>query len=161
MKKTQKIKDRLHDHLDMIDKLNSIKLEKECLYGTLRSPNFSGMPGGGDKRTSEEERIYLRIQDLEKKAEKKQAEIDRDWAELEPLVEQLSPIETLIMNLRYRYGGEWPDVCFSIFGKRSDYEIEIDSYQNKMFKAHGRALCALADMMERAHASMEREPITH
>lgn len=154
MKKTQQIKERLNNHLKMLEKLAAIKLEIQHVYGTMKSPSFNDMPGGGgDKRSSEEERLYLRKEELEKKAEKKQAEIDKDWAELEPLVEQLNPIETLIMNLRYRYGGEWPDVCFTIFGKRSDYEIEVDSYQNKMFKAHGRALCSLADMMREREAA--------
>ena len=49
------------------------------------------------------------------------------------------------MNLRYRYGDEWEDVCRTIFGRRSDYDVEIDRYMNKMFKAHGRALLELAE----------------
>ena len=107
------------------------------------------MPSGsGGKRTSEEERLYQRKVELEKKAERQQAEIDRDWAELEPMVEQLKPIETLVMNLRYRYGNEWEDVCRAIFGRRSDYDVEIDRYMNMMYKAHGRALLALAEMMK-------------
>jgi uncharacterized FlaG/YvyC family protein len=147
MKKTEKVKKRLNDHLKMLEKLATTKMEMDHLYGSMKSPNFSGMPGAGDKRTSEEERLFLRMQELQKQAEKKQAEIDKDWAELEEMVEQLNPIETLVINLRYRYGGEWDDVCFSIFGKHPDYEIEVDSYQDKTFKAHGRALLAMANMM--------------
>ena len=146
MKKTDQIKERLKGHLDMLEKLATTKLEIQHLYGSLSSPNFSGMPGGsGGKKTSEEERLYQRKEELEKKAEKQQEKIDRDWAELEPFVEQLKPIETLIMNLRYRYGDEWEDVCRAIFGRRSDYDVEIDRYMNKMFKAHGRALLELAE----------------
>ena len=147
MKKTQQIKDRLNDHLDMLEKLDTIKLEIEHIYGSLKSPNYSDMPKGGGSGLSEEERLYQRKVELEEKAEKQQAKIDQDWAELEPLIEQLKPIETLIMNLRYRYGGEWEDVCRAIFGKRSDYDVELDSYTNKMFKAHGRALLELAEMI--------------
>lgn len=147
MKKTQPIKDRLRAHLEMLERLASTKLEIQYVYGSIKSPDFSGMPRGGDKRSSEEERLYLQKELLEKKAEKKQAEIDRDWADLADLVEQLSPIESWIMKLRYLYGNEWDDVCRIVFGKRSDYELEFDRYQDKMFKAHGRALCALADMM--------------
>ena len=148
MKKTQPIKDRLNDHLAMLERLAATRLEIQYVYGSIKGLNFSGMPGGGDKRTSEEERLYMHKEELEEKAARQQAEIDRDWAELEELIEQLSPIETLVMTMRYRYGEEWSDVCFAIFGKRSDYEIEVDSYQNKMFKAHGRALCSLANMMQ-------------
>ena len=146
MKKTDPIKERLKDHLDMLEDLSVTRLEIQYVYDTLRSPSFSGMPSGsGGKRTSEEERLYQRKEELEKKAERQQAEIDRDWAELEPMVEQLKPIETLIMNLRYRYGDEWEDVCRAIFGRRSDYDVEVDRYMNKMYKAHGRALLELAE----------------
>lgn len=149
MKKTDPIKARLNAHLDMLDKLDTIKLEIQHVYGTMKSPSFSGMPSGsGGKRTSEEERLYQRKEELEKKAKRQQAEIDRDWAELEPMVEQLKPIGTLIMNLRYRYGNEWEDVCNAIFGRRSDYDVDTKRYMDKMFKAHGRALLELADMMK-------------
>ena len=148
MKKTQQIKDRLNDHRAMLERLAATRLEIQYVYGKIKSPSFSDMPkGGADKRTSEEERLYLLKEELEEKVARQQDEIDRDWAELEGPIDQLDPIETLIMNLRYRYGNEWDDVCFIVFGKRSDYEIEVDSYQNKMFKAHGRALSTLADMM--------------
>lgn len=148
MKKTQPIKDRLKDHLIMLEKLAAIKLEIQHVYGSLKSPSYSDIPGGsGNNRMSEEERLVERKEVLEKRAEKQQAEIDRDWAELEPLIEQLEPFQTLIMNLRYRYGEEWDDVCRSVFGRRSDFEIELDHYMNKMYKAHGRALLQLADMI--------------
>ena len=150
-KKTQPVKDRLNAHLEMLEKLEAINMEIRFVYASIKSPNFSGMPGGGDKRTSEEERLYQRKEELEERAARKKAEIDRDWAELEEMVEQLNPMETLVINLRYRYGEEWDDVCRTIFGKRSDFELELDRYEDKMYKAHGRALCALADMM------MERE----
>lgn len=155
MKKTDTIKKRLNNHIKMLEKLAADKLELQHVYGTMKSPSFTGMPRGGGERMTEEERLYLRIEELQEKVKKKQAEIDRDWADLEPLIEQLDPIETLIMNLRYRYGGEWPDVCFTIFGKRKDYEIDVDKYQNSMFKTHGRALCSLADMMSERDASVQ------
>lgn len=147
MKKTQPIKDRLNGHLTMLEKLAAIKLEIQHVYGSLNSPSYSGMPGGGGNRMSEEERLVERKEELEKRAEMQQSEIDRDWAELEPLVEKLEPFQTLIMNLRYRYGEEWDDVCRSVFGRRSDYEIEFKRYEDKMFKAHGRALLQLAEMI--------------
>lgn len=147
MKKTQPIKDRLNDHLKMLEKLASTRLEIQYVYSSIKGLNLSGMPGGGNRRTSEEERLYQQKEELEAKAARQQAEIDRDWAELAELIEHLDPFETLIMNLRYRYGEEWPDVCFTLFGKRSDYEVDVDKYENKMYKAHGRALSTLADLM--------------
>ena len=154
MKKTQLIKDRLNDHLKMLEKLEAINMEIRYVYGTIKSPDFSGMPKGGAQRTSEEERLCQILDDKKEEAARKQAEIDRDWADLGEMIERLDPFEALVMNLRYRYGEEWDDVCRAIFGKRSDYELELDRYEDKMYKAHGRALCALADML------LEREQCT-
>ena len=147
MKKTQPIKERLNAHRDALEKLEALKLELEFAYDTCKSSNYSGMPGGGgNKRTSETEMAVNRKIELENKVKKKQDEIDRDWDELEPMVEGLAPIETLIVNLRYRYGEDWDTVCFAVFGRRKDYDLELDRYMNKMFKIHGRALLALSEM---------------
>ena len=151
MKKTQPIKERLNTHRDMIHKLEALKLEllyAEEQYSAAKTPNYSGNPGGGGngQRTSEPEGKAFRKIELEKKVIEKQAEIGRDWAELEPMIEQLKPIETLIVNLRYQYGEEWDDVCRAIFGRRKDYELEIDRYMNRMFKAHGHALLSLSEL---------------
>ena len=153
MKKTQQIKSKLNAHLDMLEKLEALKLELEYAeeqYGATKSPNYSGMPGGGgDKRASEPEVKAGRKIEIEEKVRRQQDAIDRDWAELEPLIEQLKPFDALIMNIRYREGAEWEDVCFVVFGKRRDYNDKIDSYMNSMFKAHGRALLELAEMLEK------------
>jgi hypothetical protein len=150
-KKTEAIKKRLNSHLDMVDKLKALQVELEYAkeqYDTCKGPKYDGMPGGGkDKGTSETELKVRRKIELEEKVESKQSEINKDWAELEPLVESLSPFEALVTNLRYKYGEEWEDVCRTIFGKRSDYDIELDRYKDKMFKAHGRALLTLAKMI--------------
>lgn len=154
MKKTQPIKERLNAHRDALEKLEALKLELEYAedqYGNCKSPNFSGMPGGGgSNRKSETELIVGRKIELETKVNLKQQEVDRDWAELEPMIETLKPIETLILNLRYRYGEGWDAVCFAVFGRRKDYDLELDRYMNKMFKIHGRALLALSEMIATA-----------
>ncbi len=147
MKKTQPIKERLNAHLDMLEKLDALKLElqhAEEQYGSCGSQNYSGVPGGGHRELTQTEAIVHRKIELEKKVAKKQAEIDRDWAELEPLVEQLKPIETLVVNLRYFYGSDWKDACKSVYGRRKDYAMEIDRYMHNVFLIHGKALAALA-----------------
>lgn len=153
MKKTQAIKERLNAHRDLLAKLEALKLElqyAEDQYSATKSPNYSGTTGGGSdsKRTSEPEGKTIRKITLENRVRAKQAEIARDWAELEPLVEQLKPIETLILNLRYQYGEEWDEVCRAIYGRRADYELELDRYMNRIFKAHGHALLELSVMTD-------------
>ena len=147
MKKTDSIKKRLNDRLKMTEKLTALKMELEYVYDACRGINLSGMPGGGGyKGISEPEILLAQKEKLENKVKQKQAEVDKDWDELEPIVDNLKPIETLIMNIRYRDGAEWEDVCRAIYGKRGDYDIERDRYMDRVYKAHGSALLKLADM---------------
>lgn len=150
MKRTQAIKERLNAHRDMLEKLEALKLELEYAeeqYGACKAPSFSGMPGGGGHTGKSETEVKVgRKIEIEEHVKRMQTKIDRDWDELEPMVENLKPIETLVVNLRYRYGGEWDAVCFAVFGRRKDYELELDRYMNKTFKIHGRALLSLSEM---------------
>lgn len=134
----------------MLEKLASLKQELEFAkqeYG-IKSPSFDGMPKAqGDPRRSPMIEAVMRKIELEERVKKKEAEIAADWAELEPFIEQLLPIETLVMNLRYYYGAEWEDVCRGVFGKHRDYELELDRYMNRTFKIHGRALLSLSALM--------------
>ena len=134
----------------MLEKLAALKQELEFAeqsYGDVKSPNYDGMPKSqGDPRRSPMVEAVIRKMELEERVKRKEAEIAADWAEIEPFIEQLQPIETLVMNLRYRYGEEWDAVCFAVFGRRKDYVEELERYMNKMFKIHGRALLSLSEM---------------
>lgn len=149
MKITKPIKERLNAHLEMLERLEALKKELAFAaeYGSVKSPNLTGMPsGGGYKGTSETEAVVIRKIELEEKVRRKEKEIEEDWKEIAPQIEALKPVETLVMRLRYYYGGEWSDVCAAVYGKHRDYEDEIDRYMNSVFKIHGRALLALAEM---------------
>ena len=138
----------------MLERLSTLKQElawASAQYGNTKSLELTGMPGGGGgfKGTSDTEVLVFRKVELEEKIRKKETEIAEDWANLAPYIESLKPIETLVINLRYCYGGEWGDICRSLYGKRSDYEYEIDRYMNKLFKIHGSALRTLAQINKR------------
>lgn len=152
MKKMKPIKERLNNHREMLEKLKALQTELEFAekqFGAPRSTNLTGMPGAkGYNGTSETEAVVIRKIELEEKVRKQQTKVDADWAELEPVIEQLKPVETLIINLRYKYGAEWDEVCRGVFGKRRDYDDELDRYMNRTFKAHGRALLSLSEIMQ-------------
>lgn len=63
---------------------------------------------------------------------------------MEPFVEQIEPMNALVIRLRYFYGAEWPDITRQVYGKRKEYETEQENYLNKIFKRHGRAILELA-----------------
>lgn len=152
MKKPSPTKERLNAHRGMLEKLATLRQELEYAedaYGSIRSPDFSGMPrGSSDPSKSPMVEAVIRKIELEERIKRKEAEIAADWAELEPFIEQLQPIETLIMKLRYYYGAEWDDVAFNVFGRRRDYAQKPDYYKNRVFKIHGRALMTLSGIID-------------
>lgn len=152
MKITKPIKERLNAHRDMVEKLSTLRDELAFAYsqyGSIKSQNMNGMPRSGSYNgTSETEVVVFHTIELEGKVKRQEEKVNADWAELEPLIEKLKPVETLIMNLRYKYGAEWDDVCRGVYGKRRDYDVELDRYMNRVFKAHGRALLSLSEMVQ-------------
>ncbi len=148
MKKTQYIKDRLNKHRKMLEKLCALKEEREFIlekYESPRSPNISGIPGGGNGEFTETEKIVHKKLELEEKIKVASEEIADDWAELSPLCNGLEPMQTLILNLRYQYGASWKDICKQIYGRREDYDGNMDLYMKRIFKEHGRALLFLSE----------------
>lgn len=149
MKKTQAIKERLNAHREMLEKLATLKQELEFAEESLGSPraiDYSGMPHGSGDGTSPTERVVLRKIALEEKVAQKEREIADNWLTLEPFVERLAPAETLVINLRYYYGADWKEINQRLYGKRKDFEEEVDRYMDKVFKTHGRALLNLSEI---------------
>lgn len=149
MKKTQAIKERLNAHRELLEKLATLKQELEFAeesFGSIRAIDYSGMPHGSGDGTSPTERVVLRKIALEEKVAQKEREIADNWLTLEPFVERLAPAETLVINLRYYYGADWKEINQRLYGKRKDFEEEVDRYMDKVFKTHGRALLNLSEI---------------
>lgn len=149
VRRTQAIKERLTAHFDLLTKRNNVLQELEYMRETIgtRGQALTGMPIGKGGHSDPTLSFVVRIDDIERRLAMIDKEIIDDWAELEPLVERLQPFETLIIRLRYLYGADWKAVCAAVYGKRDDYEYEIDSYMNRVFKAHHHALDKLQDML--------------
>lgn len=148
MKKTQFIKERLNRHLKMLKKLDAFKEELSFImerYGSPKSPNLCYIPSGGGATLSETERIVEKKLELEEKIKITSEEAIRDWEEIFSLFGSLEPMQVLILNLRYQYGAEWKDICRQIYGRREDYDGNIDLYMRRIFKDHGRALLFLSE----------------
>lgn len=146
MKKTNAIKERLNGHRRLLQRLHAMEQELEYLRNPgPKIPRLTHTPRGGGLPGDPVAEATDQIIELEKRMAQKRGEIEADWAELEPVVEDLQPVETLVVNLRYMHGAEWPEISRIIYGKADDYEVEIDRYLNKTFKIHGRALLTMAE----------------
>ena len=147
MKRTNAIKERLNGHRKLLEKLATMQAELEYLRNPgPKVPKLSHTPRGGGLPGDPVAEATAQIIELEARMAQKREEIEADWTELEPFVGQLQPMETLVINLRYMHGAEWPQISRIIYGKADDYEVEIDRYLNKTFKIHGRALLTLSEI---------------
>ena len=144
---TGAIKQRLNRHKKMVEDCEALRIELNFArqkYGDIRSSGLSSTGKGSGPNTDKvANRVIVKMQ-LEERVNKKQEDITRDEAELEPLLDCLKPAERLLISLRYFYGSGWREVCKGMYGGREDYELEMVTYMNRVFKMHGRALLALA-----------------
>lgn len=147
--KTIKIKKRLGKYIDLLQEIDNQKKRLDLMEGAPASPDLSGMPrpkGGVSDPTG---RLVDRRMNLEEKIKAKEAEEVEEREFIEGMIEQLeSSDERAVMRLRYFDRYEWPDVTFILFGEKRDYIDQMDSYQNRTYKVHGRALLKMADILE-------------
>jgi len=148
MADTAKVKQRLKTFRRKALACRSMKEEVRYIsesYGDIKSVAFDAMPKGSPSGTSPQERQVIRKVELEERIAKKEAELSAEWGcEMEPLVEKIEPMNALVIRLRYFYGAEWTEISRRIYGKREGFEIDQESYLNKLFKRHGRAILELA-----------------
>lgn len=57
------------------------------------------------------------------------------------------PDEKAVIRIRYIDRENWSAVTELMFGNRGDYGMRVDSYQRRVFKAHGNALQNMAEVM--------------
>ena len=80
---------------------------------------------------------------------KKEAEEREERAALEAMIRQVeNPDERAVLRLRYFDRADWDGICAVLFSDRQDYLERIDSYQNRTYKIHGRALLNLAAVLD-------------
>ncbi len=149
MANTSDIKRRLNQHRNKVVECEAIRKELEYAkdrYG-IKAISFDKMPSGkGGNKGGPMEHAVLRKIALEEKLLNRESELDADWQMLEPLMSVLSPTEELVIKMRYDYAEEWSEICHRIYGQKKDFETERCGYYNRVFKIHGRALLALAEI---------------
>ena len=81
------------------------------------------------------------------------AEEREERAALEAMIRQVeNPDERAVLRLRYFDRADWDGICAVLFSDRQDYLERIDSYQNRTYKAHGRALLRMAEILKETEA---------
>ena len=117
-------------------------------------PDMTGMPRGSGTPTDRTGMMVLRKMELEEQIEERLAEEREERAALEAMIRQVeNPDERAVLRLRYFDRADWDGICAVLFSDRQDYLERIDSYQNRTYKAHGRALLRMAEILKETEAS--------
>lgn len=149
---TQRIKDRLAAYTAMLRDIDN-QLERldrmEMTMASPPGPDLTGMPRGSGTPTDRTGMMVLRKMELEEQIEERLAEEREERAALEAMIRQVeNPDERAVLRLRYFDRADWDGICAVLFSARQDYLERIDSYQNRTYKAHGRALLRMAEILK-------------
>lgn len=153
---TQRIKDRLAAYTAMLRDIDN-QLERldrmEMTMASPPGPDLTGMPRGSGTPTDRTGMMVLRKMELEEQIEERLAEEREERAALEAMIRQVeNPDERAVLRLRYFDRADWDGICAVLFSDRQDYLERIDSYQNRTYKAHGRALLRMAEILKETEA---------
>lgn len=147
-KETDAIKAKLESYAALQRKIDNLIERLDTFMATMGSPstpNFSGMPNGGDDGTSKIERQVEKKDEMERKLD---ALIRKERAlrqELEHLIEQLEmPDEQTVLEMHYIDGSRWWPICAALFSQNTDYDEKAEKYLKRTFKIHGSALQHIA-----------------
>ena len=149
---TQRIKDRLAAYTAMLRDIDN-QLERldrmEMTMASPPGPDLTGMPRGSGTPSDRTGMMVLRKMELEEQIEERLAEEREERAALEAMIRQVeNPDERAVLRLRYFDRADWDGICAVLFSDRQDYLERIDSYQNRTYKIHGRALLNLAAVLD-------------
>lgn len=153
---TQKIKDRLADYTAMLRDIDNQIERLDRMTLTMAAPpgsDMTGMPRGSGTPTDRTGMMVARKLELEEQIKESIAEEREERAALEAMIRQVeNPDERAVLRLRYFDRADWDGICAVLFSDRQDYLERIDSYQNRTYKAHGRALLRMAEILKETEA---------
>lgn len=149
---TKKIKARLQRYTAMLRDIDN-QLERldrmESTMTSASSSNLSGMPKSPGVKTDRTAMLVIRKMELEEKIKRTVKKERAENAAIEAMIEQLEkPDERAVVRLRYFDRAEWDGITSVLFGDRPDYIDRLESYQNRTYKMHGRALLELAAVLD-------------
>ena len=149
---THDIKERLGKYTRLLREIDN-QYERlgrmEMTMAAPPGPNMTGMPRGSGTPTDRTGMMVLRKMELEEQIEERLAEEREERTALEAMIQQVeNPDERAVLWLRYFDRADWDGICAVLFSDRQDYLERIDSYQNRTYKAHGRALLRMAEILK-------------
>lgn len=163
-KETDKIKKLLAAFTQLRKRIDNTEKRLEALelsVGAPATPSYSGMPGGGGERSSEQERYAIKKEEIQEKLENMYAEENRRREEIEGLIELMEkPNEQTVIEMHYLDNIKWRVISVAIWGEEPDYDENERRYLKRTFKIHGSALQSLAKIYKQQATEPSDEPAT-
>lgn len=151
-KETDKIKKLLAAFTKLRKRIDNTEKRLEALELSVgaATPSYSGMPGGGGERSSEQERYAIKKEEIQEKLDNMYAEENRRREEIEALIELMEkPNEQTVIEMHYLDNIKWRLISVAIWGEQPDYDENERRYLKRTFKIHGSALQSLAKIYNR------------
>lgn len=163
-KETDKIKKLLAAFTNLRKRIDNTEKRLEALELSVgaATPSYSGMPGGGGERSSEQERYAIKKEEIQEKLDNMYAEENRRREEIEALIELMDkPNEQTVIEMHYLDNIKWRLISVAIWGEKPDYDENERRYLKRTFKIHGSALQSLAKIYNRqaTETSEEAAPV--
>lgn len=167
--RTRKIKKRLQDYADLLKeidfqrrRLDNLEESHDAVLADFcgpPSPNLSGMPHPmgsisdptGDQGTAMAmyNNVSYSVACIKSNIKKNEAKARAEYDAIEAMLEQLNHSdERAVIRFKYFDRLSWEDVAFMLYGDKTDYLERVESYQNRTYKVHGRALLNLSVIIE-------------
>lgn len=150
---TKKIKDRLFQYTIMLRDIDNQIERLIRMEESISSPSGSCL--GGTSKIIGTPSDYISVMaerklELEGQIKEAATEERKENAAIENMVKQIdNPDERAVIRMRYFDRAEWGDIALTLFGDRQDYLERVESYQNRTYKIHGRALLKLAYILDK------------
>ncbi len=147
-KETDAIKQKLESFVLLQQKIDNQIERLDQLQKNMGSPSSPNSGSKGETSSDGISKIERQIERKEELDHKIQEQIENETrcrTELEQLTEQLeNPDEQLVLEMRYLDRQSWRTICYALYNKQDDYQINEEKYLKRVFKIHGSALQTLA-----------------
>ena len=149
---THDIKERLGKYTRLLREIDNQYERLGLMEMTMAAPpgsSMTGMPRGSGAPSDRTGLTVMRKMELEEQIKETITEEQKERASIEAMIQQVKRHdERAVLRLRYFDRADWDGICAALYGDRQDYLDRLDSYQNRTYKAHGRALLRLAEILK-------------
>lgn len=138
----REVASEIDNQLERLDRLS----EKMCSVG---SPQITDMPRNPSPSNDRMMSQIVMKMELEEEVSELIRSHEEERKAIEAILKKLKKSdERAVIRMRYLDLENWSDVCFVLYGGNEGYYEKESSYMRRLMLVHGRALLAMAKVIE-------------